>query len=50
VPYTTSLDDIANFNRGWARQVDEALFGTGAGGRSVAVVAPAPRRPNAPAE
>ncbi len=27
LPYATHLDDVTGHNRGWARQVDEALFG-----------------------
>jgi hypothetical protein len=43
LPYATHLEDLTGHDRGWARQVDEALFGA-RGGRSAAPPPPAVAR------
>jgi hypothetical protein len=48
IPYATRMEDITGHNRGWARLVDEALFG--ARGGSARPGTPAPRTSLAPAE
>jgi len=43
IPYDTRLEDITGHNRGWAKQVDEALFGARTARRAATAPAVAAR-------